>query len=165
MSATVLETARLRLVGRTRQESMDVIAALSPSDKTQLSAEWLKLLYESRETDPWIHGFVMVHRETGLPVGQCGFKGGPGADGVVEIAYGVEQEHEGRGYATESAAALVQFAFDSRQVRLVRAHTLPLPQGIASGRVLTKCGFQYVGDFVDPEDGVVRRFERTQRPS
>jgi len=43
-------------------------------------------------------------------------------------------------------------------VRLVIAHTLP--EGAASKRVLTKCGFRYMGETVDPEDGTVSRFER-----
>jgi RimJ/RimL family protein N-acetyltransferase len=64
---------------------------------------------------------------------------------------------EGRGYATEAAAALVDFALASGQVRLVRAHTLP--EVNASTRVLLKCGFRHVGTVVDPDDGPVWRWE------
>ncbi len=39
----------------------------------------------------------------------------------------------------------------------MRAHTLP--DGIASQRVLLKAGFEKIGEVVDPEDGVVWRFE------
>jgi ribosomal-protein-alanine N-acetyltransferase len=77
---------------------------------------------------------------------------------VVEIAYGVAKEHEGKGYASEAAEALVKYAFDKEEVRVVRAHTLPEPN--ASTRVLTKCGFRHVGEVVDPEDGLVWRWER-----
>jgi RimJ/RimL family protein N-acetyltransferase len=90
-------------------------------------------------------------------VGTCGFKGPP-ADGVVEIAYGIDPEHQRKGYATEVARALVDYAFSRENVRLVRAHTLP--DAVASKRVLNKCGFRYVGDTVDPDDGTVCRFER-----
>ncbi|MBI2946461.1 MAG: hypothetical protein HYY23_02370 [Verrucomicrobia bacterium] len=37
----------------------------------------------SSPVDPWIHGFVVVHRSDGSVFGTCGFKGPPGADGVV----------------------------------------------------------------------------------
>lgn len=45
-------------------------------------------------------------------------------------------------------------------VRLVRAHTRP--DGEASMRVLTKCGFEWIGEVVDPEDGLVCRWEIRQ---
>jgi RimJ/RimL family protein N-acetyltransferase len=54
-------------------------------------------------------------------------------------------------------AALAAFAFSSDQVRIVRAHTRP--ESNASTRVLTKCGFQHIGDVHDPEDKRVWRWE------
>jgi RimJ/RimL family protein N-acetyltransferase len=119
------------------------------------------MLDASSLTDPWIHGFSLVCRTSGSGIGRCGFKGPPDAEGVVEIAYGVNPEHEGKGYATEAAAALTSYAFSHEQVRVVRAHTLPQPN--ASARVLTKCGFRRVGEVIDPEDGLVWRWERSDR--
>jgi RimJ/RimL family protein N-acetyltransferase len=98
----------------------------------------------------------MVHRASDAVVGSCAYKSPPSSDGVVEIAYGVDLEQQGRGYATEAARALVAYAFD-RGVRIVRAHTLPAPN--ASTRVLTKCGFEWRGEVVDPDDGLVWRWE------
>lgn len=74
----------------------------------------------------------------------------------VEIGYGVSPFAEGRGLATAMARHLVEYAFENG-VGCVRAHTLH--DGIASQRVLAKVGFEYVGDFDEPEDGIVRRFE------
>ena len=79
---------------------------------------------------------------------------------MVEIAYGVSPNEEGRGFATEAARALLDYALAIDQVRVVRAHTLP--GALASQRVLAKCGFKYLGEVTDPEDGVisaVRSFE------
>jgi RimJ/RimL family protein N-acetyltransferase len=76
---------------------------------------------------------------------------------MVEIAYGIDEEQRDRGYATEAAAALVRFAADSGLVKVVRAHTKgDNPQ---SRRVLEKCGFHRVGEVVEPEDGLVDRWE------
>jgi len=157
MNAAHLLTKTLRLVPQTREEARKQIEQMPPHEKAEVSAAWLALLDGSSLADPWIHGFVLVHRTSGVVVGKCGFKGPPGADGTVEIAYGVAPEHQGKGYATEAAAALVSYAFSHGQVRLVRAHTLPGPN--ASTRVLMKCGFQRVGEVIDPEDGLVWRWE------
>ncbi len=140
-----------------------MVEGMDPSMKAHLSADWLALLDASTSTDPWIHGFSLVHRAGGLVVGSSGFKGPPSADGIVEISYGVNPDQWGRGYATEAAQALVDFAFGSEMVRVVRAHTLP--EANASTRVLTKCGFQYVGEVVDPEDGPVWRWEKHREPA
>jgi hypothetical protein len=43
---------------------------------------------------------------------------------------------------------------------VVRAHT-KYPN---SERVLTKCGFERIGEVIDPEDGLVCRWERTKEP-
>ena len=152
------QTKNLRLVPQTREDVRTQIEQMQPHEKAELSAAWLALLDGSTSADPWIHGFMLVHRISGDVIGRCGFKGPPEADGVVEIAYGVAPEHQGKGYATEAAAALVSYAFSNEQVRVVRAHTLPEPN--ASTRVLTKCGFQRVGEVIDPEDGLVWRWER-----
>lgn len=123
-----------------------------------VSPEYLAQLRAAKGTDPWRFGFCLVDKEARLVVGAAGFKGPPDADGTVEIAYGVASEYQGRGYATEAAAALVEYAQESGQVRLVRAHTLST--NAASQRVLAKCGFTDVGEVVDPDDGLVRRWER-----
>ena len=127
-----------------------------------VSPDWLAALRSSSGPDPWRLGFFVVHREGASIIGSAGFKGPPDSTGTVEIAYGIVPAFEGRGYATEAAAALVQFAFASGQVRLVRAHTLP--ETNASTRVLVKCGFHHVGMVVDPEDGPVWRWERGPSP-
>ena len=108
----------------------------------------------------WTLGFAIVHRATNAVIGGCGFKGPPGAVGVVEIAYGVAPDHRRNGYATEAAAALAAFAFGNDEVRVVRAHTFAVAND--STRVLAKCGFQAVGEVIDPEDGVVWRWELTR---
>ena len=76
---------------------------------------------------------------------------------VVEVAYGVVPAFEDHGYATEAAAAAVEYAFTDDRVRIVRAHTRP--ENNASTRVLEKCGFRRTEDVVDPDDGPVWRWE------
>ena len=121
MTATRLPTKTLTLILLTREETLAMVDAMRPEDRAQVSAEWLAAVQASESIDPWRHGFSIVHRDTGRTVGSCGFKGPP-ADGAVEIAYGIDPEQQGNGYATEAAEMLTSFAF-ARKVRTVRAHT------------------------------------------
>ncbi len=161
MSSLELQTPHLTLRPRTLEEAFAEIAALPAAARAEVSPRFLAQLNAAPSADPWLHGFAIVHRDTGEVVGTAGFKGPPDAEGVAEIAYGVRPEDRGQGYATEAAAALTRYALASARVCLVRAHTLP--QSNASARVLTKCGFRCLGEVHDPEDGLVWRWERTGR--
>jgi RimJ/RimL family protein N-acetyltransferase len=123
----------------------------------EVSPAWLARLETATEADPWIDGFAVVHVASNTVIGSASFKGPPDADGVVEVAYAVVPSQQGRGYATEATMELVAYAFGDDRVRVVRAHTLP--RNVASGRVLSKCGFTRIGQVVDPEDGPVWRWE------
>ncbi|MGI9457710.1 MAG: GNAT family N-acetyltransferase [Aeoliella sp.] len=158
MSITRIETPRLMLALESLEETRARIDAMSATDKVDLSADWLSLLGSATSADPWILGFNMSLRVNNIIVGQCGFKGPPTPDGVVEIAYCVEPANQRNGYASEAALALVFYAFEHKEVQLVRAHTLP--EANASTRVLTKCGFRNVGEVIDPDDGPVWRWEK-----
>jgi [ribosomal protein S5]-alanine N-acetyltransferase len=157
MDASSLQTTHLTLRPKSRADMDAAIEAMSADDRAQLSAEWLARFRGASAIDPWVHGFSAVHRDSGVVVGSGGFKGPP-TDGAVEIAYGVDAAYGSNGYATEIAGALVTYAWAFAEVDVVRAHTLP--DNRASQRVLTKCGFDHVADVVDPDDGLVCRFEK-----
>ena len=154
-SPLVLETQRLRLVLDSTEAVLARIDALSPADRAEVSPIWLERMRSSAPS-PWTHGFTTVERAANAPVGGCGFKGPPDDEGMVEIAYGINEAHRGRGYATEAAAALVEYALGAG-ARVVRAHTRP--ENGASARVLERCGFTHLDEVVDPEDGLVWRWE------
>ena len=152
-----LHTPRLRLVMCTPEEARAQVAQMDEQDRKQLSPDWLARLAATTTVDPWVLGFSIVLDASGDGIGSCGFKGPPDAGGMVEIAYGIAPEHHNKGYATEAAAALVQFARADAQVRIIRAHTME--DANASARVLVKCGFHPRGQVIDPEDGLVFRWE------
>jgi ribosomal-protein-alanine N-acetyltransferase len=169
-----LETAHLRLQPYAPEQLLAVIDGAAQFEEQfgmpladglrellvsdEVSPAWLELLRVATVADPWTLGFAVVHPADGCVIGSAGFKGPPDDDGVVEIAYGIAPGYQGRGYATEAAAALVSFARERVDVRTIRAHTRPEPN--ASTHVLAKCGFQQLGEVTDPEDGQVWRWER-----
>jgi RimJ/RimL family protein N-acetyltransferase len=163
VSKPEIVTENLELLLQSSEELLSSIDAMSPSDRAEVSPDWLARVKASASADPWTHGFAVAQRASGIVVGMCAYKGPPDADGAVEIAYGINPEYQGRGYATEVARALVAFAFASGRVRLVCAHTRP--EENASTHVLTKCGFEWIGEGMDPEDGLVWRWEFVPVPA
>ena len=121
---------------------------------------WLTSLKSLDASSPWGLGFAVIDTESRQIIGSGGFKGSPDADGTVEIAYGIVPSFEGRGYATEGARALTEYCF-ANGVLCVRAHTLPVTN--ASNRILAKCGFEFAGEMIDPNDGPVWRWERPSK--
>jgi [ribosomal protein S5]-alanine N-acetyltransferase len=97
---------------------------------------------------------LVVERSTGLVVGGVGFLGPP-ADGSVEFGYGIVPSRQGRGYATEAAAALVAFGLALPGVREVVAHAEEANP--ASVRVLEKAGLVRRG-----RDGSLLEFAATR---
>jgi RimJ/RimL family protein N-acetyltransferase len=153
----MIRTPRIVLVPATPEEVRAQIAQMDERDRAQVSQDWLARLAVATTVDPWVLGFSVVHAESKHAIGSCGFKAPPDADGMVEIAYGITPAHQNNGYATEAAEALVQFARADARVRVIRAHTFE--ESNASARVLAKCGFHACGQVIEPEDGLVWRWE------
>ena len=153
-----LTTPRLQLVLQTPDEVLAWIESLLPDQRAHVSQWWIDAVRATQPGDPWRLSWKVVELASGLKVGGISFKGPPDAEGMVEVGYGIDPEYQCRGYATEATLALVQFAKQSEQVRVVRAHTLN--DHHASLRVLEKSGFHFVGDVIDPEDGPVVRWEQ-----
>jgi ribosomal-protein-alanine N-acetyltransferase len=170
-----LETRNLRLIPYSPENVLSLRESVEAFERTSglrvvpslrafmvsddVSAQWLERVRSSPpEMNPWLHGFGVQHVADDCIIGGAGFVGPPDAAGVVEIAYGIVPEYQGRGYATEAARALVDFAFADERVRKLCAHTFAATN--ASTRVLAKCGFHYIGPVEHHEDGLVWRWER-----
>lgn len=134
--------------------------SLAPNEPTAASigAATARFLSAGAAPSPW-GAYLALEGPTRRVVGTCGFKGGPDADGAVEIAYFTFPGEEGRGVATAMATALVRVAgAGGPGVAVARAHTLP--ERNASCRVLERAGFRHAASVIDPEDGPVWRWER-----
>ena len=85
---------------------------------------------------------VIDRADTGETVGDLALRptwGGRSA----EIGYTLHSEHWGSGYATESAASLVEYLFGHGD--LTRISAMTHPDNVASARVLERLGFEYEG--------------------
>jgi RimJ/RimL family protein N-acetyltransferase len=73
------------------------------------SSDFLSALQEATAPDPWRFGFAIVHRIDNVVIGLCGFTGPPDSGGLVEIAYSISPDYQGRGFATEVCNGLGRF--------------------------------------------------------
>ncbi len=97
----------------------------------------------------------LVFDDDGALVGTAGWKGAP-VNGVAELGYAVAPSRRGRGIATAAVEVLIRRARRAG-VRVVVAHTLP--RDSASTTVLRRCAFVHVGEFLDPDEGPMWRWE------
>jgi ribosomal-protein-alanine N-acetyltransferase len=79
----------------------------------------------------------------GAVVGECGWRGGPDAQGDAELGYGLAQPYRGRGLGGEAVGVLVAWAQQQPGVRRLIARVLPGNE--ASWRMLLRLGFTQDG--------------------
>jgi|SRR5215208_2101316 len=127
-----------------------------------LDAQWLMEMRLAKMRDdptlePWLLRAIAL-RETKTMVGFIGFHTLPGPDylnqyapGSVEFGYTIFSDYRRRGYASEAAEALMDWATREYQVRRFIVSISPTNE--PSLRVAQKFGFRKVGSFTDPEEG------------
>ncbi|MCA0445479.1 MAG: GNAT family N-acetyltransferase [Bacteroidetes bacterium] len=83
--------------------------------------------------------WAVIHRETGAWLGWCGLKFHP-ETGEVDIGFRFFREHWGKGYATESAKACLDYGFET--LGLFQISGRALVDNLASIKVLVKIGLE-----------------------
>jgi aminoglycoside 6'-N-acetyltransferase len=116
------------------------------------------------EPGGWVQ-FTLEEREDGRLVGDVGLSPRADEPGVVLVGYTVAPEAQGRGYATEAVAALVDYAFGTLGATLVRAYADA--GNAASIRVMEKVGMRLMERFEGHDEdgdwsGVRYERQRTQ---
>lgn len=86
---------------------------------------------------------AITRRDDGRLIGNCGIRRARDNDTGAEIGYELNPDCWGNGYATEAAAAMVEFGF--RQLGLERITSWCIADNAASSRVLERLGFQCEG--------------------
>ena len=89
--------------------------------------------------DQWDwYAMWMIEKTDGTHIGDLCFKGLE--EDNPEIGYGILEEFQGNGYATEAVKLALQWAFDHPGIIAIEAETDP--DNVASQKVLKKCGFE-----------------------
>lgn len=148
-----LETDRLRLRPFTQEDAetvqrlvndLEIVAttrALHFPYPDGAAVRWI-----SQQPLAWVEGraaiFAISLKSSGLVIGATGLEI-DSADERAELGYWLDPAFWNRGYTTEAAIALVDFAF--RHLGLNRVSAEHMVHNPASGRVLEKIGFRPEG--------------------
>jgi RimJ/RimL family protein N-acetyltransferase len=142
-----LTSERLRLVpvsGAMKAATQRSRAAFAALIGVSLPEGWPEFpeAFNGEAVDPasaWT-GYVFIRKDVPELAGNGGFATAPDQDGLVEIGYEIAPSLRGKGYATEAAQAMVDYAF-ANGARAVIAHSLA--ESNASNAVMRKLGMHF----------------------
>jgi len=149
----VIETDRLKIIALTLElfdsllqsnEALEKKLGLNPSSE-ELGAhtkEAMEGLYskaiQHKTSYYWYTNWQIILKTENKSIGSLCFMGEADTNGTVEIGYGINKAYQDKGYMTEAASAICQWALNEPNVQAVTAETEI--SNIPSHRVLEKCG-------------------------
>ncbi|MBE5801622.1 MAG: GNAT family N-acetyltransferase [Clostridiales bacterium] len=158
-----LETERLMLRELTEDDFSALYAVLGDSDITEhypytfdeaRVRRWIARNQERYRTD----GFglwAVIRKDTGELIGDCGLTMQPiHGEMLPEVGYHIRRDQQGKGYATEAAAACIRFAFANYDFPHVYSYMKYT--NAASAAVAMKNGMRFVEEYPDPDNAFTR---------
>lgn len=106
-----------------------------------------------------IEPFIVLaieNKSNGICIGVVGVHPKYEINDEVEILYGISDNYQNKGYATEASKALIQWIFENTQLKSLVA--IVKPENIPSKTVIEKLGFEYVDNKVILYDGDMCKF-------
>ena len=167
----ILETDRLRLKRLEATDAEALIALWCDPEVTQFMGgprdpETLRGLFAEDAADPFAETYDLwpvVERAAGDVIGHCGLLDKEVEERPeIELVYVFARAAWGKGYATEIACALRDYAFET--MKLPRLISLIEPENAASERVAIKVGMRLEKEIVR-SDGAMRRVYAIERAS
>ena len=150
-------TARLLLYPISEEKMQLLIEQEKDAALKQAYSEMLQGCINEPEKRIWhILWFIELKSKKGTVVGDLSFKG-LGANGMVELGYGLREGYCGNGYMTEAVKAITEWAFFQKGVTKVGAETSP--KNTASQRVSAKSDSILIGE--NCEEGPRFKYEKT----
>lgn len=168
---TLLETARLRLRHLGTGDETFILALLNEpafirnigDRKVRTLEDAARYIAEGPVASYERHGFglfLVELKDDGTPVGICGLLKRPTLEDA-DIGFAFLAEYRGRGYASESAAAVMEYA---REVLgLERVVAVTTVSNIPSISVLEKLGMSYEGMVKWDDASELKLFARNMR--
>ena len=155
----MIETNRLKIYAASKEQMEAFIAAQSVDVLKAAYTEMLNGSLAHPNRWEW-YAIWMIELKDGTHIGELCFKG-LSEEGNAEIGYGIAEDHQGCGYATEAVSALVDWALGLPGVSCVTAETEA--DNIASQSVLKKSGFIPTGKTGEEGPLFVRRITARQK--
>ncbi len=138
----MIETNRLKIYTSSKEQMEKFIEEQSLDVLKEAYTEMLN--GSLTHTDKWEwYAIWMIELKDGTHIGELCFKG-VSEDGEAEIGYGIQEDYQGLGYATEAVTAVVEWALKQQGIKHITAETEI--SNIASQKVLNKVGFIPTGE-------------------
>ena len=137
----MIETENLKIYAASQNEMEKFIELQTNEVLKAAYTEMLNGCIENPEQWEW-YAIWMIELKDGTHIGEMCFKG-LDSNGVVEIGYGIMEQYQEHGYATEAVKAISAWAFQEPKVTAIEAEIDS--KNIASKKVLEKCGFVFTG--------------------
>jgi ribosomal-protein-alanine N-acetyltransferase len=119
-----------------------------PLDREQTQALVTRMMERDERQGYGI--WPVVHKEDHRVIGECGVTQIPGHEPDIEIAWIFNKAYHGKGYATEAALAVMQYAFS--ELRIGRLYALINRFNGPSIAVANRLGMRY--------DRIIRAYKR-----
>ena len=151
----MMATEHIKIYPASREQMESVVLAEEDKELKKAYSEMLEGCVDHPEQWDW-YAMWMIEKSDGTHIGDLCFKGYEEGKNP-EIGYGILEEFQGLGYATEAVKLALKWAFSHKGVEAVEAEADP--GNAASIRVLMKCGFQETGETGEEGPRFVRRRE------
>ncbi|SHJ37352.1 Protein N-acetyltransferase, RimJ/RimL family [Clostridium cavendishii DSM 21758] len=99
---------------------------------------------------------AIEHKIEGICIGVVGVIPKDELEDEFEIFYGISDEYQRKGYATEACKTFIQWVFENTKIKSLTA--MVKPENIASKLAIEKFGFKYFDSKVIPYNGGVCKF-------
>lgn len=127
--------------------------------KIEESKDVVKMIIQQYE-DNGLGRLAVIEKESGLLIGWSGLKLNTsevnGYQNFYELGYRFLPETWGKGYATESGKASLDYGFNDLKAEIIYAYAHS--ENLVSNHILTKLGFEKTSEFTEP-DGVCFWYE------
>ena len=112
------------------------------TERTENDArDFVRMFLDWQDERPRRHFQLAITRQSdGRLIGNCGIRRAPDNADEAEIGYELNPDYWRQGFATEAAAAMVQFGLDDLAVRRITSWCIA--DNTASARVLERLGFR-----------------------
>lgn len=151
----MIETKRLKIYPASKEQMENLI---SKQTSLELKTAYKEMLCGAlSHPDMWDwYALWMIELRNGTHIGELCFKG-VDEFGATEIGYGILDEYQGHGYATEAVKGVVDWALNQNEINFITAEVER--ENIASVKVLEKSGFELT-DKVGEEGPIYKKAKK-----
>lgn len=124
-------------------EIADTMITIPHPYPKELVNEWIDYLQKSAKQGTAFEFAIFLKEKPEKYIGNCGLVSISNTHKKAEIAYFIDKNEWGKGYATEVASSMISYGFEELGLERIYGHCMS--RNPASRKVMEKIGFQFEG--------------------